>query len=168
MRRVAALITTNINVDAAAEVVHSARVFVCQLLKTAPFNTTFKHNLARTLVAAARGTHIFRWISGEEGVVSNLKTLPPDAQFFHNHSDIMKLHVHRGARIRPRPQHTQLKCRCGRRNYAFCKTTFKERVHRVAAQITTNTNVAVAVGIVRSARVAFCQLPKTAFPANNF
>ena len=81
VRRVAAQITTQINVAVAGEIVRSARVFVCQLLKSAPLNTTFKHNLARTLVAAARGTHIFRWISGEEGFVTNLKTLPPDAQF---------------------------------------------------------------------------------------
>ena len=43
--------------------------------------TTFKHILARTLVAAARGTSIVRWIFNKEGFVSNLKTLPPDAQF---------------------------------------------------------------------------------------
>ena len=81
MRRVAAQVTTNIDVAVAAEIVRSARVLFCQLLKTAPFKTTVKHNLARTFVAEARGTHICLWISGEEGFVSNLKTLPPDAQF---------------------------------------------------------------------------------------
>ena len=44
--------------------------------------TTFKHILARTLVAAARGTSIVRWIFNKEGFVTNLKTLQPDAQFF--------------------------------------------------------------------------------------
>ena len=82
MRRVAAQITTNINVAVAGKIVRSLRAFFCQLLKTAPFNTTFKHNLARTLVAAAGGTQIFRWISGEEGFVSNLKTLLPDTHVF--------------------------------------------------------------------------------------
>ena len=82
VHRVAAQITTTTtNVAVAEAFVRSARVAFCQLLQTAPFKTTFKHNLARTLVAAARGTQIFRWISGEEGFVSNLKTLPPDAPF---------------------------------------------------------------------------------------
>ena len=43
--------------------------------------TTFKHILARTLVAAARGTLICLWIFNNEGFVTNLKTLLPDAQF---------------------------------------------------------------------------------------
>ncbi len=81
VRGAAGRITPPTDVLVAEEIVRSARVFFCQLLKTAPFNTTFKHNLARTFVAAARGTQIFLWISGEEGFVSNLKTLPPDAQF---------------------------------------------------------------------------------------
>ena len=98
MRRVAAQITTKQNVAVAVGIVRSAMVAFCQLLKTAPFKTTFKHNLARTLVAAARGTQLFRWISGEEDFVSNLKTLPLDASISH-HSDIMKLHAHRGARV---------------------------------------------------------------------
>ena len=42
--------------------------------------TTFKHILARTLVAAARGTLILRWIFNKEGFVTNLNKLPPDAQ----------------------------------------------------------------------------------------
>ena len=35
----------------------------------------------------------------------------------------------------------------------FCKTMFKESVRRIAAQITTNINVAVAGEIVRSAHI---------------
>ena len=65
MLRIAAQLTTNINAAVAAEIVRSARVFVCQLLNTAPFNTTFKHNLARTLLAAARGTQIFSGFPGK-------------------------------------------------------------------------------------------------------
>ena len=46
------------------------------------------------------------------------------------------------------------------------KQSVKERARRVAAQITTTTttttNVAVAGEIVRSARLPFCQLLKTA------
>ena len=72
----------------------------------------------------------------------------------------------RGARVDARA--CNLNMSLWLRKNAFCKTIFKERVRRVAAQITIKINVAVAVEIVRSARVAFYQLPKTAFPANNF
>ena len=42
--------------------IHWRGLLFGQLLETAPFNTTCKHNHARTLVAAATGTHLFRWI----------------------------------------------------------------------------------------------------------
>jgi hypothetical protein len=112
--------------------------------------TTFKHILARTLVAAARGTSIFLWIFNKEGFVTNLKTLPPDAQFPEPQRHYEVARSPRRAHPSPTKTHstlflaTQLKCRCGWGNCAFCKTTFKDSVRRVAAQITTNINVAVA------------------------
>ena len=61
-----------------------------------------------------------------------------------------------------------LKSRCGWGNCAFCKTTFKESLHRVAAQTMIKTNVAVAGGIVRPVMVAFCQLRKRRSPLTTF
>ena len=64
--------------------IHWRGLLFGQLLETAPFNTTCKHNHARTLVAAATGTHLFRCICVCVlvclGFVSNLNTLPPDIQ----------------------------------------------------------------------------------------
>ena len=62
------------NVAVALEIVRPARVAFCRLRKLRSTLTPFKHILARTLVAAARGTSNFRWIFNKEGFVSNLKT----------------------------------------------------------------------------------------------
>ena len=72
----------------------------------------------------------------------------------------------RGARVDARACNFKMSLWLGK--HAFYKTTFKERVRHVAAQITIKINVALALEIVGSARVAFYQLLKTAFPANNF
>ena len=97
--------------------------------------TTFKHILARTLVAAARGTSFFRWMFNKEGFVSNLKTLPPDAQF-------------------PQPQRHYEVARSPRRARRRARehTHKHTKTHSTLFLDTQLKNVAVAVEIVRSAK----------------
>ena len=135
VRRVAAQITTQINVAVAGG---NCAFCECGFLSPAENGKTIlKHNFDRTLVAAARGTSFCRWISGEVVFVSNLQTLPPDAQFS-NHSDIMNLRVHRGARVKHTKTHST----------SFLNTQLK--------------NVAVPKGFVRSAK----QLLRNMFAAS--
>ena len=47
------------NVAVAVEIMHSARVAFCRLLKTVPFKTTFKRNHARTHYSCSQGHFIF-------------------------------------------------------------------------------------------------------------
>ena len=81
--------------------------------------TTFKHILARTLVAAARGTSIVGGLLNKGGFVSHVKTLPPDAQFPQPQRHYEVAQTPRRARPFPAKTHstlfldTQLKCRCG-------------------------------------------------------